>query len=63
MAYSDDVSFIIDGYNEDALYLNVKVTSEEFMEYFSFAGLSMNPDKSEVISFQSSRTRNKAFIL
>ena len=33
------------------------------MEYFSFAGLSMNPDKSEVISFQSSRTRNKAFIL
>ena len=32
------------------------------MEYFSFAGLSTNPDKSEIISFQSSRTRNKPLI-
>ena len=59
IAYADDVSALLVGDSEAVLQRGVDIISTEFLEYFSAAGLSMNPDKSEIISFQSKRTRTQ----
>ena len=52
--YADDVSALIVGDNDRDVQEAVNAMMSEFLLYFSSAGLSMNPDKSEVIMFRSS---------
>ena len=55
IAYADDISAVVIGDTEAEVQLAVEVVMEEFLEYFSSAGLSMNPEKSELVVFRRSR--------
>ena len=60
IASDDNASALLFGDSEEVLQHRVDIISDEF---FSSTGLSMNPNKSEVISFQSRRTRTKEITL
>ena len=49
ITYADEVSAVAD--SEAEIQLADDILMEEFVNYFSSAGLSMNPDKSELIMF------------
>ena len=55
IAYADDVSAIIVADSEAEIQLAVDILMEEFVSYFSSAGLAMNPEKSELILFRRGR--------
>ena len=50
--YEDDISAVVVVDTEQELQVGVYVMMTEFEEYFSSAGLKMNPTKSELIVFQ-----------
>ena len=51
-AYADDISAVVVVDTEQELQVGVYVMMTEFEEYFSSAGLKMNPIKSELIVFR-----------
>ena len=60
IASGNDALAMLVGDSEEVLQHGVDIISDE---YFSSTGLSMNHNKSEVISFQSRRTRTKEITL
>ena len=59
ISYADDVSAIIVTDDEESMQDAVDTLIKEFEEYFSSAGLSMNPSKSELIVFRNRGQYNK----
>ena len=59
IAYADDVSAIVVGGSEDDLQLGIDVVMDEFEQYFSAAGLSMNPTKSELVVFRCGKVKKE----
>ena len=55
ISYADDISAVIEADTEAEIQLAVDLLMEEFLRYFSSAGLSMNPSKSELIVFRRGR--------
>ena len=52
IAYADDVSALVVADTESEIQIGVTEMMKEFGEYFSSAGLSMNPSKSELVVFR-----------
>ena len=50
--YEDDITAVVVVDTEQELQVGVYVMMTEFEEYFSSAGLKMNPTKSELIVFR-----------
>ena len=59
IGYADDVSALVDAKTEPEIQMGVDVLMEEFVAYFSAQGLSMNPDKSEVVMFRKGRVKEQ----
>ena len=59
ISYADDVSAILVTDNEQIMQEAVDTLLKEFQDYFSSAGLSMNPSKSELIVFRNRGQYNK----
>ena len=55
IAYADDVSALVIGQTKAEIQKAVDILMEEFLSYFSSAGLAMNPTKSELILFRQGR--------
>lgn len=58
IAYADDISAVLVADTERELQTGVDVMMTEFEEYFSSAGLKMNPSKSELIVFRCGKQQS-----
>ena len=54
LEYADDISALLVADNDEMIQMGVNEISPELENYFSSAGLAMNPDKSEIIMFRTS---------
>ena len=59
IGYADNVSALVDAKMEAKIQMGVDVLIEEFVRYFSVQGLSMNPDKIEVVMFRKGRVKEQ----
>ena len=62
IAYADDISAFIVADSEAEIQLAVNVLMDEFFDYFTAAGLCMNPEKSELILFRRGRKSETIFV-
>ena len=57
--YVDDTSVLVSAKNLEGLKSKVDVTSHHITNWFSFNGLTLNVDKTNIIKFSSNHSQNQ----